>query len=144
MRRSGFTLIELLMVSMILAILAAIAIPNFTRMQLRAKESEVKSVTHSLQMAVEDYKTAPGQEGLKPAIAAELMLLQTSYLPMTVQAKRNPFNNAQTYGQSALIFGAPGGLGEVGYQYSAQIVPYTISCWGGNAGVIILTLIEGQ
>jgi type II secretory pathway pseudopilin PulG len=132
------------MASVILAILATIAVPNFTRMQLRAKESEVKSVAHSLQMAVEDYKTTPGQEGLKPAIAAELTLLQTSYLPMTVQTKRNPFNMTQTYGTSALVFGAPCFIGGVGYQYNNQNVPYTISCWGGNAGVIILTLIEGQ
>lgn len=144
MKKAGFTLIELLMASVVLAVLAAIAVPNFTRMQMRAKESEVKSVCHMIQVAIEDYKTAPGYEGLKPSNWGELTLVQTSYLPMTVQSKRNPFNMAQTYGTSALVFGAPNGIGVVGYQYSAQIVPYTISCWGGNAGVIILTLIEGQ
>jgi type II secretory pathway pseudopilin PulG len=144
MKKEGFTLIELLMMGVILAVLAALAVPSFTRWKVRAKESEVKSVTHSVQMAVEDYKATPGQEGLKPSNNSELTIVKTSYLPYSVQAKRNPFNNVQTYGQSALVFGPPGGLGEVGYQYSAQIVPYTISCEGGNAGIIILTLIEGQ
>jgi prepilin-type N-terminal cleavage/methylation domain-containing protein len=144
MKKAGFTLIELLMASVVLAVLAAIAVPNFTRMQMRAKESEVKSVCHMIQVAIEDYKTAPGYEGLKPSNWGELTLVQTSYLPMTVQSKRNPFNMAQTYGTSALVFGAPNGIGVVGYQYSAQIVPYTISAMGGNSGIIILTLIEGQ
>ncbi len=143
MKKSGFTLIELLTASVVLAVLAAIAIPNFTRMQLKAKESEVKSACYMIQVAVEDYKATPGWEGLKPSILAELTNVQTSYLPTTVSTKRNPFNNAQTYGQSALVFGPPGGLGEVGYQYSAQIIPYTISAMGGT-WVTILTLIEGQ
>ena len=144
MKRSGFTLIELLMASVILAILATIAVPNFTRMQMRAKESEVKSVCHMVQVAIEDYKATPGQEGLKPSIAPEFRLVQTTYLPITVQTKRNPFNMLQTYGVSGLVFGAPGGIGQVGYQYSAQNVQYTITCMGGNPGNIILTLIEGQ
>jgi len=64
---------------------------------------------------------------------------------MSVQTKRNPFNQLQTYGivGMGLCFGAPNGLGQVGYQYSAQIFPYTISCVGGT-WVTILTLIEGQ
>jgi len=144
MKKAGFTLIELLMASVVLAVLVAIAVPNFTRMQMRAKESEVKSVCHMIQVAVEDYKTTPWYEGLKPAIPSELTLVQTSYLPTTVSTKRNPFNNTQTYGQSALVWGPPNAIGTIGYQFSAQIVPYTISCEGGNAGIIILTLIEGQ
>jgi prepilin-type N-terminal cleavage/methylation domain-containing protein len=144
MKKTGFTLIELLTASVVLAVLVAIAIPNFTHWEVRAKESEVKSVCHMIQVAVEDYKTTPWYEGLKPATAGELNLVQVSYLPITVSTKRNPFNNAQTYGTTALVWGPPNGIGTVGYQYLAQNVQYTITCWGGNAGVIILTLIEGQ
>jgi len=146
MKKRGFTLIELLIASVILAVLAAIAIPNYLRSEKRARESEVKSVAHVVQMAVEDYKATPGQEGLKPAVASELAFVAASYLPSVVQIKRNPFNQAETYGAvgQGLRWGIPGAIGQVGYQFTAQVMAYTISAEGGDAGVIILTLVEGQ
>ena len=54
-RSRGFTLIELMIVVVVIGILAAIAIPNFISMSMRAKEAGVKSNVHTLQLAVEDY-----------------------------------------------------------------------------------------
>lgn len=51
----GFTLIELLIVVAIIAILAAIAIPNFLEAQVRAKVSRVRSDLRSISAAVEAY-----------------------------------------------------------------------------------------
>jgi prepilin-type N-terminal cleavage/methylation domain-containing protein len=138
MKKSGFTLIELLMVSVILAVLAAIAIPNFTRMQMRAKESEVKSVCHMVQVAVEDVKTTPGQEGMKPTSVACFR----TYLPTNVLSKRNPFNSVETYGTDALVDGYPGALGRVGYIFVDQRTPYLINAMGSIT--LILTLVEGE
>jgi prepilin-type N-terminal cleavage/methylation domain-containing protein len=55
MRFRGFTLIELLIVVAIIAILAAIAVPNFLEAQTRAKVSRVKSDMRSLATALESY-----------------------------------------------------------------------------------------
>ena len=52
---SAFTLIELLIVVAIIAILAAIAVPNFLESQTRAKVSRVKADMRSVQTGLEAY-----------------------------------------------------------------------------------------
>ncbi len=51
----GFTLIELLIVVAIIAILAAIAVPNFLEAQTRSKVSRVKNDHRTLATALEAY-----------------------------------------------------------------------------------------
>jgi len=54
-KRIGFTLIELLIVVAIIAILAAIAIPNFLEAQVRSKVSRCKADMRTIATALESY-----------------------------------------------------------------------------------------
>lgn len=55
MRRQAFTLIELLIVVAIIAILAAIAVPNFLEAQTRARVSRAQNDLRSIALAMESY-----------------------------------------------------------------------------------------
>src|SRR5688572_30798087 len=54
--RRGFTLIELLIVVGIIAVLAAIALPNFLEAQVRARVSRSLADLHTISQALEAYR----------------------------------------------------------------------------------------
>ena len=60
MKRTGFTLVEILIVVVILGILAAIVIPQFTDAASDARNSSVQSDLQTLRSAVELYKVQHG------------------------------------------------------------------------------------
>ena len=59
-RQHGFTLIELLVVTLIIAVLAAIAIPVFLRQRQKAQGSQVRSALKGAATAIESYGTGTG------------------------------------------------------------------------------------
>ncbi len=61
MPRRAFTLIELLVVVAIIAILAAIAVPNFLEAMTRAKVSRVKADLRTVATAIESYTVDYGR-----------------------------------------------------------------------------------
>ncbi len=87
-RERGFTLIELMIVVVIIGILAAIAIPNYTSMQARAKEGSLKANMHAVQLAAEDYIIQ--NDGVYASLASDVLAL----IPTYGGGVRNPFDNS--------------------------------------------------
>ncbi|OPZ07382.1 MAG: Type II secretion system protein G precursor [candidate division BRC1 bacterium ADurb.BinA364] len=100
MRRNAFTLIELLIVVAIIAILAAIAVPNFLEAQTRAKVSRAKSDMRTIAVGLEAYctdwnyypigKTNAGKGVWKFPLSQRLVPLTTPMAYIT-SIPRDPF-----------------------------------------------------
>lgn len=75
-KSKGFTLIELMIVVAIIAILAAIAIPQFMKFQAKSKQSEARTILSGIYTAEEtyfaeknDYNASMDVIGFEPASA---------------------------------------------------------------------------
>lgn len=144
MDRKGFTIIELMIVTLIIGIIAAIAIPNLLAMVSRAKEAAVKSNCHAVQLAAEDF--AVQNNGVYAADVDNAQTLSgqtiTDILPKGMLL-RNPFTKART----EPVNGLAANPGEVGYtciQQNGANVGYNITAVGRTPNVMILTLASGQ
>ena len=98
-RDAGFTLIELMIVVVVVGILAAIAIPNFISLTMRAKEGSTKANMHTLQVGCEDY--AVQNDGFYADNASQVIPL----LPGGNAAYRNPFDQTTGSGNAWLNLG---------------------------------------
>lgn len=97
MTPKGFTLIELLVVVAIIAILAAIAIPNFLEAQTRSKVSRVQTDMRTIATSVEMYRLdtnryPPDADGGVLAYLDRLRRLTTPISYMT-SVPADPFAN---------------------------------------------------
>lgn len=120
MTRRGFTLIELLVVVGIIAILAAIAVPNFLEAQTRAKVSAALANQRVVRGALEMYRVDAGDY---PATAESLaddplaMLADVQLAVLTTPLAylsgpgpfRDPFGTAKLYSvtQDKMVIGGP-------------------------------------
>ncbi len=101
--RRGFTLIELLIVVAIIAILAAIAVPNFLEAQTRSRVSRVQADMRTIGTALESYyvdnnayppdRNFSGPRGVSPSglYIGQLDYLTTPVAHLTSVEIRDPF-----------------------------------------------------
>ncbi|MGE0266950.1 MAG: type IV pilin protein [Candidatus Omnitrophota bacterium] len=79
--KKAFTLVEIMVVVLIIAILAAIAIPNLLRSRITANESAAKATLKSISTALENYYSINNQYPLttSPLIGEVPPYLSTDY-----------------------------------------------------------------
>ena len=87
--RKGFTLIELLIVVVIIGILAAIAIPKFSKTREKAYFSAMKSDLKNLQSAQEIYYSSPGNNYTYASTLAQLGYTASNGVTVTIGASTN-------------------------------------------------------
>ncbi len=126
--RTGFTLVEILIVVIILGILAAIVIPQFTEASNDARESALASDLQTLRSQIELYKVQH-LEALPSASALGFVAALTSktdiygaagttYGPYLQKFPTNPFNNLNTVAVEAGV-GSLGG-GDTGWHFDTS------------------------
>ena len=136
--KSAFTLIELLIVVAIIAILAAIAVPNFLEAQTRSKVSRVLADFRSLATAIESYavdqRAYPTQRtytysNVLVDFPEGLIRLSTPVAYMTNPLLRDPFKTGGDRSSNNV-------LNRLQYIYQ-QTIPTDVpasaySTWGSN------------
>ncbi|ACK42159.1 MULTISPECIES: type II secretion system protein [Dictyoglomus] len=131
-REKGFTLIELMVVIVIIAILAAVALPNFMGATERARESAVRSAVKTLQTALEMYAT--DNQGYYPDYIYTLK--NGNYLPGG-KFPNNPATNAE-YGFTANNNDSGESAYKIVYTVSTDHASYTITGYGKDNQKVVI------
>ena len=146
-RRSAFTLVEVLIVVVIMAVLAATIIPQFSASADDAKLSSLKYNLHTLRNQLSLYKTQ--HDGASPAITSGSLPQLTSFTNkagtigkganfpygtyMVGALPTNPFNDRNAVVAAGAV-PPTAVVGTAGWQYDAA----TGQIWANTAGHLAL------
>lgn len=121
-RRNAFTLIEVLIVVIIMAVLAATIIPQFSQSTDDAMNSSVEFNLHTMQTQIEMYRfqhngNYPTVDKIVAQLTAQTNIsgdAGTDFGPYMQEIPANPFNNSNTVvaGTGAAVV-----AGDAGWQY---------------------------
>lgn len=129
----GFTLIEILVVIGIIGLLMVFLVPNLFGVRDRAKETAVKSVMHSVQLAVEAYNMENGSYPVGKNI--DVSSLCKNYLMVggyIAKVPSNPFTGKE-YQDSDMA-------GKIVYTYNDIENKYTLEGYKRNGFSKVLEL----
>ena len=123
-KQKGFTLVEILIVVVILGILAAIVIPQFTDASTQAKENSLSADLQTVRSQIQLYKIQhndelPGQQSAQGSVSFAQAMVGMTNISGTIQAAAgsgvygpylqtmptNPFDNSSTVTEGT---GTPG------------------------------------
>lgn len=132
MQRNGFSLIELLIAIVVIGLITSVALPNFSAIQNKAKESNITSLSYSLQTAIETYFLNNGSypSGSNLDTAALISLLKSSG-EFTSDTKNPYTGNA---------FDTSDTKGRIVYNFDTTSSTYTLTVYGSSTTTPVLTL----
>jgi len=133
MKRRGFTLIEVLVVITIIGILIAFLAPRLINFQDKGKETAVKAVMHSVELAVEAYnmenETYPVGGSIPVASLCANYLMAGNYIAAIPQ---NPFTGKE--------YADADQAGKIIYAYDDSKGKYTITGYKRDGATKLLEL----
>ncbi|MBT9585694.1 prepilin-type N-terminal cleavage/methylation domain-containing protein [bacterium] len=116
-KKAGFTLIELMIVIAIIAILAAILVPNFLKARAQGQLTACKSNCKNIATAMEMYASDNGGRYPTPAGAPDALLTAGNYLKLIPTC---PSAGSNTYSATYTVAQTPDG--------------FSYNCAGNNHG----------
>ena len=88
---NGYSLIEMVIVIAIMSILTATTLPKFVGMVNKTKETSIKAMAHSLELAIESYKSI--YNAFPEADSIESLQNQLITAKIVTSHMENPFTN---------------------------------------------------
>jgi prepilin-type N-terminal cleavage/methylation domain-containing protein len=128
-KEQGFTLVEIMIVVAIIALLAAIAIPNLLRAKMTANDSLAKATLRAMSTAAESYGTA--NNGNYPLNESSLVGATPAYLNTAYCS----ISQANGSGLAGYVYNC--NMGSTGYTFTATPVAV------GSTGSTVETITTG-